>query len=136
MPTKISADLMAPCGMNCGICMAFLRDKNTCPGCRNLDETCKTSCLKCKIKNCEELKNSDKKFCGECEKYPCDKVKHIDKRYRTKYEMSMIENLNKIKEIGLENFMKIENSRWLCLKCGNQICIHNKKCYFCEKKTK
>lgn len=26
--------LIAPCGMNCGTCIAYLRDKNKCPGCR------------------------------------------------------------------------------------------------------
>jgi len=26
--------LIAPCGMNCGACIAFMRDKNNCPGCR------------------------------------------------------------------------------------------------------
>jgi hypothetical protein len=26
--------LIAPCGMNCGVCMAYLREKNKCPGCR------------------------------------------------------------------------------------------------------
>lgn len=29
--------LIAPCGINCGICLAFLRDKNTCMGCREFD---------------------------------------------------------------------------------------------------
>lgn len=118
---------MAPCGMNCGICMAYLRDKNKCPGCRNLTKTSKISCLNCKIRNCKV------NFCFECQSYPCEKLKYLDKRYRNKYGMSMIENLNKIKEIGLEEFMKIENTRWICPKCGNQICIHNKKCYYCEK---
>lgn len=32
---KIS--LIAPCGMNCSICMAYLREKNKCPGCRGND---------------------------------------------------------------------------------------------------
>ena len=131
--TIITKDLMAPCGMNCGICMAYLRDKNTCPGCRNLRGDEKISCARCQMKNCEFFKDGKKKFCFECDKYPCEKVKHIDKRYKTKYGMSMVENLNKIKEIGIKEFMKIENTRWLCPKCGNQICIHNKKCYFCEK---
>ena len=30
-------DLIAPCGMNCNICMAYLREKNKCPGCREID---------------------------------------------------------------------------------------------------
>ncbi len=25
---------IAPCGMNCATCLAYLRDKNTCCGCR------------------------------------------------------------------------------------------------------
>jgi hypothetical protein len=131
--TEITADLMAPCGMNCGICMAYLRDKKKCPGCREPDTNKSVSCARCKIKNCKFFKKNVAKFCFECGKYPCDKVKHIDKRYRGKYGMSMIENLNKIKQIGLEKFMEIENSRWVCPVCGNPICVHNKKCYFCEK---
>ena len=131
---RIPNDLMAPCGMNCGICMAYLRYKNTCPGCRNLRGDEKISCVRCQMKNCEFFKDGKKKFCFECDKYPCDRVKHIDKRYRTKYGMSMVENLNKIKKIGIIEFMKIENNRWICPKCGHQICVHNKKCYFCEKK--
>ena len=126
-------DLMAPCGMNCGICMAYLREKNKCPGCRGSDVDKNVSCVRCKIKNCEFFQKTKARFCYECEKFPCDRVEHIDKRYRTKYGMSMIENLNKIKEIGLTEFMRIENTRWICPNCGKQICVHNKKCYFCEK---
>jgi hypothetical protein len=79
------------------------------------------------------LRKNNLEFCFECEKFPCERLKNLDKRYRLKYGMSEIDNLNKIKEIGLAEFMKIENSRWLCPKCGKQLCVHNKKCYFCEK---
>ncbi len=30
----MDVSLIAPCGMNCGICLAYLRTKNVCPGCR------------------------------------------------------------------------------------------------------
>jgi uncharacterized radical SAM superfamily Fe-S cluster-containing enzyme len=34
--------LIAPCGMNCSICSAYLREKNKCPGCRLMNiEYCK-----------------------------------------------------------------------------------------------
>lgn len=35
MRAQVSFDksLIAPCGMNCGTCIAYLRDKNKCPGC-------------------------------------------------------------------------------------------------------
>jgi predicted RNA-binding Zn-ribbon protein involved in translation (DUF1610 family) len=46
----------------------------------------------------------------------------------------MIDNLNKIKKIELVEFIKLENTRWACPNCGGVVCVHNKKCYFCEKK--
>lgn len=131
--TSIAADLIAPCGMNCGICMAYLRNTNKCFACRVEYLGKAKTRLYCKIKNCVTFKNSKMKFCFECNAFPCDKLKHLDKRYRTKYGMSMIDNLNKIKEIGLTKFMEIENTRWTCPICGHQICVHNKKCYYCEK---
>jgi predicted RNA-binding Zn-ribbon protein involved in translation (DUF1610 family) len=47
--------------------------------------------------------------------------------------MSMIQNLDRIRKIGIKRFMEIENTRWVCPECGNPICIHNKKCYTCGK---
>jgi hypothetical protein len=45
--------------------------------------------------------------------------------------MSMIDKLNRIKEIGIDRFMMVENQRWVCKKCGDVICVHSKKCYKC-----
>jgi hypothetical protein len=130
--TDISLDLIAPCGMNCGICGAYLRDKNKCDGCNSQTLQKANHCLSCSIKFCKE-KTEESSFCYCCNKFPCAKLKHLDKRYREKYGMSEIDNLNKIKAIGLVEFMKIENTRWVCPDCGKQICVHNKKCYFCKK---
>ncbi len=47
--------------------------------------------------------------------------------------MSMLENLERIKARGLAGFMKTENTRWACPKCGNPLCVHNKLCYVCGK---
>ena len=86
MNTKsyISSSLIAPCGMNCGICMAYLREKNKCPGCNGSNEDKPVYCVKCRIKNCEIIKNNRSGFCFECEKYPCSRLKQLDKRYKTK----------------------------------------------------
>ena len=45
-------NLIAPCGMNCGICMAFLRPTNKCPGCRSDDTDKPITRIGCKIKTC------------------------------------------------------------------------------------
>jgi len=130
--TNIPSILIATCGMNCGICMAYLRDKNRCAGC-NVDSPQKLKhCSVCSIKNCTE-RTGNSQFCFDCKKYPCIRLRQLDKRYRTKYSMSVIENLNGIRDSGLEPFMEIENTRWACPQCGNQVCVHNKKCYHCER---
>ena len=129
---KIS--LIAPCGMNCGICMAYLREKNKCPGCRAADTNKAISVLRCKIKNCEVIQKGKVKFCFQCESVPCACLKHLDKRYRTKYGMSMIENLEDIKAGGIRKFVANEKVRWACPECGGTICVHNRYCYSCRKK--
>lgn len=123
--------LIAPCGMNCGICTAYLRDKNKCPGCRRLDVTSS----KCKqIKHCPTFENGRAQFCFECEKFPCSRLKHLDERYQTKYNMSMIENLENIREFGLKQFVANEKTRWTCPECGGTICVHGGACSSCGKK--
>ncbi len=124
--------LIAPCGMNCGICMAYLRKKKVCPGCRGPDDLKPSiSCVKCIIKNCETIKNSQSGFCYDCETYPCKRLKALDKRYRTKYHMSMLENLENIKKLGLEKFIENEKARWRCPKCGGMVCVHRGYCFNC-----
>ena len=133
MKTKsINSKLIAPCGMNCGICMAYLREKNHCPGCNGPDTNKAVSCVRCIIKNCGTIKKT--KFCFKCEKYPCTRLKNIDKRYRTKYGMSMIENLENIKKLGIRQFVKNERARWTCQKCGGTINVHRWCCFDCGAK--
>ena len=126
--------LIAHCGMNCNICTAYLREKNKCPGCRLFNKNEPVSIAKCKIKNCAILERSKLKFCFECEEFPCDKLKHLDKRYRTKYNMSMVENLEYINKFGIRKFIKNEKVRWACPKCGGVICVHKGYCYSCGEK--
>jgi hypothetical protein len=123
--------LIAPCGMNCGICLAYLREKKRCPSCHGEDTNKSASCVRCIIRNCETIKKSRSGFCFECETYPCRRLKQLDKRYRTKYRMSMIDNLESIKQIGLRAFKENENKRWRCPKCGGIICVHRGFCLSC-----
>jgi len=101
---KNDNNLIAPCGMNCGICMAYLRKKNKCNGCRAINTWNPKTRVECKIKNCSSLNTSGREFCYECEQYPCKLLKNMDIRYRTKYKMSVIENLESIRDKGLESF--------------------------------
>lgn len=128
--------LIAPCGMNCGICYAYLREKNSCPGCRKFNADKPISVASCKIRNCELVQEGKVKYCFECDNFPCKRLKALDKRYRTKYNMSEIENLEFIKKNGIRKFVRNEKIRWTCLECGGTICVHKGYCYTCGKKIK
>ena len=128
------SSLIAPCGMNCGICMVNLRETNKCPGCRGPDENKAKTRVNCKIKTCEVFKNSDAEFCYECEDFPCARLEHIDKRYRNKYHMSQINNLESIRDFGMEKILRDEDEKWTCSECGGIICAHKGHCFSCGKK--
>jgi hypothetical protein len=122
---------IAPCGMNCLLCMAYQRNKKHCPGCKMPDENKSKSCVACVIKNCSELRHTNAWFCYSCSKFPCKRLKQLDLRYRTKYGMSMIENLHSIEKHGTENFAAMENNRWKCSVCGSLFCVHRENCQNC-----
>lgn len=124
-------ELIAPCGMDCRLCMAYIRERNTCPGCRGVKPGDVKTRAGCKIKNCEQLTQGNFKHCCSCDSYPCERIKHIDKRYRTKYGMSMIENLENIKKYGVERFIQQEQEKWKCPQCGEVICVHYAQCQAC-----
>jgi hypothetical protein len=127
----IKKELIAPCGMNCGICMAFLREKSKCPGCRVDDRNKPVTRTNCKIKNCDNFRKGTAKYCFECKKAPCDRLEHLDRRYRRNYGMSMIDNLEDIKKSGIRRFIAKERERWACSECPGTVCVHNRKCYDC-----
>jgi len=135
METLNRARLVAPCGMNCRVCIAYLRETNPCTGCRAADTNKPVTRVRCKIKNCDVFRKGGKKFCFECGKFPCDNLQHLDKRYRTKYNMSMIENLQNIRDIGIRRFLKNEELRWTCCRCAGTICVHKGSCIACGKKV-
>lgn len=132
----MEAILIAPCGMNCGICSGYLSLKNDlksrgilkgyCAGCRPRGKNC--AFLK---KRCDLIGEGKIQYCYECADFPCLRLKHLDKRYRTNYRMSMIENLNYLKENGMPEFLAKEAEKWRCPECGGVICCHNGICYTC-----
>ena len=131
--TKLNkTKLIAPCGMNCGICYAYLRDKNKCPGCRFLITEMPISIARCKIRNCDYVKSEEVKFCFKCPDYPCKNLKNLDKRYRTKYNMSEIENLEYIKKNGVRKFVEKEQGKWQCKTCKGVVCVHKGYCLVCS----
>jgi len=128
--------LIAPCGMNCGICSGYLALRNDvkskgvsmsyCAGCRPRGKQC--AFLK---KRCVKLINGKVQYCYECDEFPCHSLEHIDNRYRALFKMSMVENLKYIKENGIAKLLEREEEKWQCPDCGGVICCHNGICFSC-----
>jgi len=132
-PLTFDRSLIAPCGMNCGTCIGYLREKNRCPGCRIYSADKAISIQRCIIPKCVHLVSTTSKFCYDCEKYPCRRLKQLDKRYSTKYRTSFIENLKMIKEEGIDNFLVFESKRRTCSYCGSVLSVHREFCLICAK---
>lgn len=128
-----NSSLIAPCGMNCGSCIGYMRPNNTCPGCRLVD-TGKAR-VNCVIRTCELLRQTESKFCFECDKYPCRRLKQLDLRYRTRYHTSFLDNLNMIKEKGIDTFLAFETERRRCRSCGATLSVHRDSCLACSLKV-
>lgn len=135
-PDRITPKMIAPCGMNCALCIAYLRAKNPCAGCHGDDTHTPKHCTTCRIKRCDLRADSPSGYCFECETYPCTRLKRLDKRYRTKYGMSMIDNLEHIRSVGIQNFIRQEQQHWTCPECGGVLCVHRDACLFCGRKKK
>ena len=135
MKFQVSFDksLIAPCGMNCGTCIAYLRSKNRCQGCRIFSVDKSISVQRCIIQKCVHLAETNSKFCYDCEIYPCKRLKQLDRRYRTRYNTSFLENLKMIKGKGIEKFLVFESKRRTCPKCGSTLSVHRDYCLICSK---
>ena len=134
-------NLAAPCGFYCGICRHYLartkgllKEKNLkhgCVGCRIQDKNC--AWIK---KNCALIRKKQIDFCFECKDFPCADLKKLDQRHSHDDKVSLIDNLLRIKKIGAKQWLKEQEDKWRCPKCGGNICIIDRECYDCGYKKK
>ena len=132
----MNEELVAPCGMNCAVCSGYVAGQHDvksigirmpyCTGCRPRDKKCAFLKKKCRL-----LLDGDVKYCYECEDFPCERLEHLDRRYRTHFRMSMIKNLEYIRDNGINKFLEKEQEKWKCPTCSGVICCHNGICFEC-----
>ena len=133
---RFNVGLIAPCGMNCGLCKGYLAYKHGTPRQRGRITYC-AGCIprekNCYIKRgCKSLSKHQIQYCYQCEEMPCKHLAHLDKRYRERYGMSMVENLKMIKEKGIDEFQKAQEAKYSCPSCNDVVCVHDGKCYSCN----
>lgn len=93
------------CGVFCGGCPTYTRDKKPCPGADiNISrcEKCKKFHLCCKDKGINH--------CFECDIFPCPNFKRFSKSW-LKYGQNFIDNQKLLKKVGGFQFLKQFNSK-------------------------
>ena len=135
MPTEnINKGMFAPCGMNCMVCYKHCYHKKPCAGCLNSDTGKPEHCRKCKIKDCAKAKGLS--YCFACSEYPCKPIKNLEKSYNKRYQASLMENSEVVRQHGVERFMEMQKRKYTCPKCGGIISIHDSECSECQESMK
>ncbi len=133
---KITAGMIAPCGLNCSLRQRALAETNPCPGCRGPNEHKPEFCAnRCGIILCRKRKENGYEFCDECPDYPCEDVTEKETRYTSKYPLyeSPGKNLREIRESGMEKFLEKERAQWTCEDCGCIVSVHTGVCSGCGR---
>ena len=131
-------DMIAPCGLDCSLCSMAQRKDAPCPGCNGPDENKPEFCSsRCGIILCQQRKENGYAYCDECPDYPCDDVMEKETRYTSSYPLkeSPLENLQRIRKIGMEAFLEAERKQWSCPDCGSPVSVHTGICSGCGKNT-
>ncbi|MGE5329100.1 MAG: DUF3795 domain-containing protein [Deltaproteobacteria bacterium] len=114
-------NLVAPCGIDCGICelnmckdnkqlLDYLvskgipKEKLPCEGCRSAQGICPVISCKCETYKCFIDKKID--FCYECKEFPCEKLNPSADRAETLPHNLKVFNLCTIKRTGVKGFIE------------------------------
>lgn len=81
---------------------------------------------KMRIKDC--IRNSGFSYCFECSDYPCKLITNLEKSYNKRYQASLMENSEYMRQYGLEAFAQQQEKKYTCSKCGGIISIHDREC--------
>lgn len=131
MNDNISETMIAPCGVNCFACSAYLNDKKPCAGCRAPDELItRKSCRNCTKKKCNLERGLQ--WCFQCSEFPCSRIKSLNKCYIQNYNVDIVQNGFDARK-NMQDFLNAQKEQFTCKLCGGVIDQHHKKCSECGK---
>lgn len=94
-----------PCGVFCGGCPVYVRDRKPCPGAQ-ISQRCAGKC--CRFFTCARQKGAE--FCHQCDEYPCPRLKRFARSW-TKYGQDLLDNQKDLQMLGTEAFLEQWNER-------------------------
>ncbi len=148
--TNINKDLLAPCGLYCGVCAIHVADRDNnmkfkeklvdvykpitksvddikCTGCLSENqESIFGYCQACPIRDC--VQNKELNGCYQCDDFPC---KFIDRFPIPVGKKVILRAIPRWKEIGTEKWVEEEEKRYHCPECDNSLFRGAKRCNKC-----
>jgi hypothetical protein len=142
----INPDLLAPCGLYCGVCGVYMahRDNNDkfkerlatvygvepkdvrCRGC--LSEEPFGYCSACLIKSC--VKEKENQGCHQCGEFPCELIEQFPLPVGKRVIMRTIPQW---REMGTEKWVAAEEARYHCPHCNAILFRGAKRCRECKE---
>ena len=122
------------CGIYCGSCALCVKTESgasfnnmQCLGCKSGKTA--PHCTKCKIKDCAQQKQLDN--CAGCKQYPCEQLKAFHNNGRD-YRLLAANNLEQIRDVGVEKWLQQQKTRWVCPKCKTRFSFRDSVCPKCH----
>lgn len=128
------------CGLYCGACIGLIlhekeagdqsvqhldkdEEDTPCGGCR-LPEMAKCEIIECNLAHGTEC-------CAFCNEYPCAMI--ISFKDEWEHHHDVLDNLDRIKEVGVEKWLEEQRKFWQCGKCGSRTKWYQKICTVCNE---
>jgi hypothetical protein len=147
--------LVAACGTYCGACPAYINkhsedekrfssgstkalkgippsnwmDGLLCDGCLS-GGMLAAHCQNCAIRLCA-LNKQENSRCTDCEELPCYRITNLINMGDYLHRKEYLPNLEKIREMGVQEWVKYEEQRWLCRRCGLPMSWYDAECAGC-----
>lgn len=142
----MNPNLMAPCGLFCGVCSIHIAHQTNdqrlkeklsgfynvapeeiaCEGC--LSETPFTYCRVCEIKACAS--NKQIAGCHECDDHPCAIIESFPV---PEGKAVMLRAVPERRKVGDEQWVALEIVRHTCPHCGGQLFRGSQRCRSCKQ---
>ena len=100
-----------------------------CDGCLSGGELA-AHCQRCNIRLCALNKQDDSR-CTDCEELPCYRITNLINMGGYLHRKEYLPNLEKMREMGVQEWIRYEGERWRCPKCGLPMSWYDAECARC-----
>ena len=87
-------------------------------------------CQNCSIRQCAANKQ-DSSRCSDCEELPCYRITSLINMGGYLHRKEYLPNLKKIREMGVQEWVRKEEERWRCPQCGRPMSWYDAECAGC-----